>query len=80
MPLPAPNNGPGGGASGLLGWGESPGPVTVATPSGVQQQQQQQPQQTGTPQSQQQQQQQQQAPWGQTGLDMSSGPKTFELR
>ncbi|XP_046458408.1 uncharacterized RNA-binding protein C660.15-like isoform X2 [Daphnia pulex] len=74
MPLPAPNNGPGGGASGLLGWGESPGPVTVATPSGVQQQQQQ-PQQTGTPQSQQQQQQQQQAPWGQRQQQEGPGPK-----
>lgn len=59
MPLPAPNSGPGGGASGLLGWGESPGPVSVTTPSGAQQQ----PQQPGTPQSQQQ--QQPQAPWGQ---------------
>lgn len=69
MPLPAPNSGPGGGASGLLGWGESPGPVTVTTPSGVQQQ----PQQAGTPQSQQQ--QQQQAPWGQRQQQEGPGPK-----
>lgn len=69
MPLPAPNNGPGGGASGLLGWGESPGSVTVTNPGGVQQQ----PQQAGTPQSQQQ--QQQQAPWSQRQQQDGPGPK-----
>lgn len=70
MPLPAPNSGPGGGPSGLLGWGESTGPVSVTTPSGTQQQ----PQQPGTPQSQQQ--QQPQAPWGQRQQQPDgSGPK-----
>ena len=65
MPMPAPNT-PGGGASGLLGWGESPGPVTVTTPSGVQQ-----PQQPGTPQSQQ---QPAIAAWGQREAPGPKGP------
>jgi len=62
MPVPAPNT-PGGGASGLLGWGESPGPVAVTTPNSVG------VQQPGNPQSQQ---QQGMAPWGQRD---ASGPK-----
>ena len=62
MPVPAPNT-PGGGASGLLGWGESPGPVAVTTPNSVG------VQQPGNPQSQQ---QPGMAPWGQRD---ASGPK-----
>ena len=62
MQLPAPNT-PGGGASGLLGWGEGHGP---GTPSGVQQ-----AQQAGTPQSQQ---QPGMAAWGQREGPGPKGP------